>query len=229
MKLIEYLTELNTWSIIVRLLLAVICGGIIGIERGRRRQAAGFRTHILVCMGSALVMITNIFIVMEYSPGQDPTRIAAQVVSGIGFLGVGTIIVTGNKQIRGLTTAAGLWASACMGLAIGAGYYLPSIVACILIFLVMTVLNNVDKWAYQHSKVLDLYIEFQDIQFVSGFLSYIRAREMKSSNLELTKSKVPGETSISALMTLYLPHRMEHSHVLSLLSEIEGINFIEEM
>jgi putative Mg2+ transporter-C (MgtC) family protein len=229
MKLFTFLSEVNTWSIIVRLLLAVVCGGVIGIERGRRRQAAGFRTHILVCMGSALVMITNICIIRDLSTGQDPTRIAAQVVSGIGFLGAGTIIVTGNKQIRGLTTAAGLWASACMGLAIGAGYYIASIIACILIFLVMTLLNNVDKWAYQHSKVLDLYIEFQDIQYVSAFLTYLRSRDMKTSNIEITKSRVPGETSISALMTLHLTKRMDHSQLLSTLSEVEGVNFIEEL
>lgn len=229
MRFYEYICELNSISIIIRLLLAVICGGIIGIERGKRRQAAGFRTHILVCMGSALVMITNISVVLQYSPGNDPTRIAAQVVSGIGFLGVGTIIVTGNKQIKGLTTAAGLWASACMGLAIGAGYYLPSLVACLIIVIVMTVLNNVDKHFYQQSKVIELYIEFADTQFVSNFLSYAREVGIKCSNLELTKSKVIGETTTSVLITLTLPHRQEHIEVVNSLSKLDGVNFIEEM
>ncbi len=229
MKFFEYITELNSLSIVIRLLLAVVCGGVIGIERGKRRQAAGFRTHILVCMGSALVMITNIYIISKYSPGGDPTRIAAQVVSGIGFLGVGTIIVTGNKQIKGLTTAAGLWASACMGLSIGAGYYLPSIIACVIIVIVMTVLNNVDRWFYQRSKVIELYIEFDDIQYVSSFLSHTRDNQIKCSNLEITKCKTVGESTISALMTLYLPERREHSEILSTLGEIKGINFIEEM
>ncbi len=229
MGFLEYISELNSVSIIIRLLLAVICGGIIGIERGKRRQAAGFRTHILVCMGSALVMITNISLIVQYSPGNDPTRIAAQVVSGIGFLGVGTIIVTGNKQIRGLTTAAGLWASACMGLSIGAGYYLPSIVTCIIIVIVMTVLNNVDKYFYQQSKIIDLYIEFEDTQYVSSFLSYARDREIKCSNLELKKSKVIGETTTSVLITLTLPHRQEHIEIVNTLSKLDGVNFIEEM
>lgn len=229
MELYNYLCQMNTASIIVRLLLAVICGGVIGIERGRRRQAAGFRTYILVCMGSTLVMITNFLIVNQYAPGQDPTRIAAQVVSGIGFLGVGTIIVTGNKQIKGLTTAAGLWASACMGLTIGAGYFVPAIIAFILIFIVMSVLNSIDRYAYQNSKVMDLYIEFQDLKDVSVFLSQTREADIKTSNIQLTKSKVPGVETVSVLITLLLPKRTEHSHILNQLSSIDGVNFIEEM
>lgn len=229
MKFLSYISELNSLSVIIRLLMAVIFGGIIGIDRGKRRQAAGFRTHILVCMGSALVMITNIYVILQYSPGNDPTRIAAQVVSGIGFLGVGTIIVTGNKQIKGLTTAAGLWASACMGLTIGAGYYLAAITACIIITIVMTVLNNVDKYFYQKSKVLDLYIEFADTHHVSSFLSFARENDIKCSNLELTRSKVIGETTISTLITLTLPSRKEHLEVVSELSQLDGVNFIEEM
>lgn len=229
MELYHYLCQMNTPSIIVRLLLSIVCGGVIGIERGRHRQAAGFRTYILVCMGSALAMITNFLCIEQYAPGQDPTRIGAQVISGIGFLGVGTIIITGNKQIKGLTTAAGLWASACMGLTIGAGYFGPAIIAFILIFLVMTVLNYVDKQAYQSSKIMDLYIEFRDIKFVTNFLSVIRSGGMKSSNLELTKSKVPGESTVSILITINLNKRAEHERMISEFSEIDGINFIEEM
>ena len=130
------LDDLNIVSITLRLLMAVICGGLIGIERGRNGQAAGCRTHMLVCLASALVMMTNVFVIEHYSPNADPTRIGAQVVSGIGFLGAGTIIVTSKNQIRGLTTAAGLWASACMGLAIGIGFYKLAIIGNIFIFLI---------------------------------------------------------------------------------------------
>lgn len=227
-EIIAYLSDTNIASTILRLLLAVICGGIIGLERGKRRQAAGFRTHILVCMGSALVMITNIQIIAQYSPGEDPTRIAAQVVSGIGFLGVGTIIVTGTKQIKGLTTAAGLWASACMGISIGAGHFVSSIIACCIICLVMTVLNNVERRFYQTSKVIDLYIEFQDIHHVSNFLQAMRDQDIKCYNIEMTKSKVIGETATSVLITLNLPYRQEHSTLLNSFGKLEGVNFIEE-
>lgn len=108
---------------IVRILLAAICGAVIGTERGRKHRPAGLRTHMLVCVAAALVMVTNEQLIQVYGSGA-PTRMGAQVISGIGFLGAGTIITDRQSRIRGLTTAAGLWASACVGLAIGSGYYL---------------------------------------------------------------------------------------------------------
>ena len=117
----EVLKELNSISVTVRLMLSLVCGGILGVERGRKKRPAGFRTYMLVCMGAALVMITNQYIVEVYG-GSDPARMGAQVISGIGFLGAGTIIVTGRNRVKGLTTAAGLWAAACVGLSLGIGF-----------------------------------------------------------------------------------------------------------
>ena len=127
----EKLYELNMISTFFRLLLALICGGILGIERGKKNRPAGFRTYMLVCVASAMVMITNQYISNMYSTG-DPSRMGAQVISGIGFLGAGTIIVTGRNRVKGLTTAAGLWASACIGLTIGVGFYSGAIIGCII-------------------------------------------------------------------------------------------------
>ena len=129
---LDYLRDINMVSIILRLSLAMIFGGIIGFDRGKKKRPAGFRTHILVCIGSALAMITNQYIVQVMGMGGDPTRLGAQVISGIGFLGAGTILVTGRQQVKGLTTAAGLWASACMGLALGIGFYEGAIIGCAL-------------------------------------------------------------------------------------------------
>ena len=122
---IAVLRELNWISIVLRLALAIICGGIIGIERGRKGRTAGFRTHVLVCIGAALTVLTNQYM-MQYFGGGDPARLGAQVINGIGFLGTGTILITEQREVKGLTTAAGLWASACMGLAIGAGFTGPN-------------------------------------------------------------------------------------------------------
>ena len=118
----DFLYEINLLSVSLRLILALLFGGIIGLERGSNRHPAGFRTHILVCVGAALAMMTNQFILQQFDTG-DPARLGAQVITGVGFLGVGTILVTGRHKIKGLTTAAGLWASACLGLAIGIGFY----------------------------------------------------------------------------------------------------------
>ena len=116
---IRFLTDS---SIVIRILFSLVIGGILGLERGLKNRPAGLRTYILVCMGSCIVMMTNQYVYQVYGTG-DPVRMAAQVISGIGFLGAGTIIVTRRNQIKGLTTAAGLWASACIGLSIGIGLY----------------------------------------------------------------------------------------------------------
>ena len=131
--MIDYLRELNLASVFLRLTLAMFFGGMIGIEREKKRRPAGFRTYMLVCLGATLagiisqynyVMINTVFadIASEIGRNTDVTRIGAKVIGGVGFLGAGTIIVTDRQEVKGLTTAAGLWASACMGLAIGAGF-----------------------------------------------------------------------------------------------------------
>ncbi|MBQ5634049.1 MAG: MgtC/SapB family protein, partial [Clostridia bacterium] len=115
--------HLDTLTIVVRLFLAVFCGGIIGIERERKRRPAGFRTHILICLGAAMTTLTSQFIVLELKLFTDLARLGAQVIAGIGFIGAGTIIVTKRRQVKGLTTAAGLWTAAIVGLCCGAGFY----------------------------------------------------------------------------------------------------------
>lgn len=133
----------NYIEIIIRLVLALVFGGIIGIERAGSNHDAGLRTHILVCLGSAGVMIMSEAMHIDF--GGDVMRIGAQVVSGIGFLGAGCILVHG-KRIRGLTTAAGLWATACLGLIIGAGYYFTGIVMVLLMISAMLVLHPITNY-----------------------------------------------------------------------------------
>ena len=152
-KLISgYLGEVNFLSTFVRLALAMLCGGVLGMERGKKNRPAGFRTYMLVCVGATLVMLTNQYICMEYGTG-DPARLGAQVISGIGFLGAGTIIVTGRNRVKGLTTAAGLWACACVGLAVGIGFYSGAIIGCTLILVVMSVLHRIDDRPTIHHRL----------------------------------------------------------------------------
>ena len=122
MMVVNTLKELNIISISFRIVLAVICGGVIGAERGRAHQPAGMRTYMLVCLGSTLVMSTGQYMYNTFEAG-DPARLGAQVISGIGFLGAGSIIISGKTRVRGLTTAAGLWTAASIGLALGIGFY----------------------------------------------------------------------------------------------------------
>lgn len=133
-------------EIIVRILLAAVIGGLIGIEREVNNRPAGLRTHVLVTLGSTLIMLISIDGFDSLGTGQmaDPSRLAAQVVSGIGFLGAGTIMRTGNS-INGLTTAASLWVSAGIGLGIGSGYYLGSVVTAVIVLLTLMTLGSLEK------------------------------------------------------------------------------------
>ena len=137
--------EVTQLSIILRIVSALLVGGIIGLKRGTKNRPAGLRTYMLVCVGSCLIMLTNQYIYQCTGAG-DPMRLGAQVVSGIGFLGAGTIMVTKRNQIKGLTTAAGLWASAGVGLALGIGFYEAALTATISIYTILTILQ---KWEHE--------------------------------------------------------------------------------
>jgi putative Mg2+ transporter-C (MgtC) family protein len=225
---LEYLRELNTISIIFRLLLATLFGGIIGIERGSKRRAAGFRTYMLVCIGSALVMITGQYIT-ALSPTSDPSRMGAQVISGIGFLGAGTIIMT-SHQVKGLTTAAGLWASACFGLAIGVGFYEGAVIASVLIFLVLTVLHKLESAMLSSStRIIDVYLEFAEGGKISSLIEFAERNAIRVRNVEFATPPLGAQGQSAALISMLLPKRHPHSEVLAEFMKVEGIQHISEM
>ncbi|MCH5273572.1 MAG: MgtC/SapB family protein [Lachnospiraceae bacterium] len=224
----EILKEINIVSITVRLLFSLLCGGILGVERGRKKRPAGFRTYMLVCMGSTLVMITNQYI-MELYGGVDPARMGAQVISGIGFLGAGTIIVTGRNRVKGLTTAAGLWAAACVGLSLGIGFYSGALIGCFLIFLVMAALHRLDDWVMASTKVINLYIEFEQMSDVGKFIGFAKEQGFRVSDLEITRANGMSEAGVGVLCSLRLPKKKPHAEILKMLSEIERVRYVEEL
>lgn len=228
-SILDYLREINIISIIVRLSLAMIFGGIIGFDRGKKRRPAGFRTHILVCIGSALAMITNQYIVTTMGMGADPTRLGAQVISGIGFLGAGTILVTGRQQVKGLTTAAGLWASACMGLAIGIGFYEGAIIGCLFIFGGMTVLHRIDTYMLSKSKVMELYIELDSIQSISTVLEQLKENDIETSYIEVTRSEQKEAGGIGVFITVKQHQRRAHTELIGIISAVPDIRYVEEV
>ncbi len=217
----NYLIQSDIVSIVVRMLFAIICGGIIGIERGRKRQPAGLRTHMLVCLGAALVMMINEYIIENINPESDPARLGAQVISGIGFLGAGTIIVTERYQVRGLTTAAGLWASACMGLAIGIGFYQGAIIGCAFIVLIITLLNKFSKYLMQNSRYITLYLEFEGIEFIGGFIETLKSQGVVIDDIELSKN--------TAIIDLHTAKKIPHAVFISSLCKIDGIKSVNEL
>ncbi len=158
-EFIEYIQQFNIVTVTVRLILAMIIGGIIGLERGKQGRAAGMRTHILVCIGAALTAMIGFYLYDVLEMSTDPMRIAAQVISGIGFLGAGTIFIKGRFQITGLTTAAGLWATAAIGLALGAGFYAGALITFVLIVLSVTIFHRLEYKITKRYNRFGIYIE----------------------------------------------------------------------
>jgi len=225
----NYLREVNTVSIILRLTLATICGGILGAERGRKKRPAGFRTHILVCIGATMVMITSQYMTDVLKISTDASRMGAQVISGIGFLGAGTIMVVGRNQVKGLTTAAGLWSCACMGLAIGIGFYEGAIISCIFLIGVVTLLHKLDLYSRTHSRVLDVYAELKHISGVTNFMNSVKSDGTRISNIEIKKSDENDRHIIGLTMTLTLAGKIDHSEYILKLHTIENVCSVEEI
>jgi len=224
-----YVYDLNMVSVALRLTLAMIFGGIVGFERGSKRRAAGLRTHMLVCVGSALVMITSKYIAFNLPFASDPARLGAQVISGIGFLGAGTILVTSYNQVRGLTTAAGLWASACLGLAIGIGFYGGALIAGILILFIIAVLHNIDAALITKSRNMEVYVEFGNDGKFSSLLSAANKNGIQILNVVFTHSKLSSTDPLAALVSMHLPKRRNHNEVVEMLAKVEGILYIHEV
>ncbi len=225
----DYLREINTISIIFRLLLATLFSGIIGFERGTKKRPAGFRTHILVCIGATMVMITSQYMIDILKVQTDPTRLGAQVISGIGFLGAGTIIVIGRNQVKGLTTAAGLWTCACIGLAIGVGFYEGAIICGLFLYGVLVGLHRLDEYVEVFSTVMEIYVELESMSALSRFIEHVKEQGTKVSDLEIQRIKQDGNQTIGAMMTLTLRERCDHTQYLFELHHIEGIRAIQEI
>lgn len=165
----ELSSGFNFW-LILRLVVAAVYGGVIGFERGGSRHEAGLRTHIIVCLGAAGVMIVGELLGMRY--GSDVTRLSAQVISGVGFLGAGSIIMDGSR-IRGITTAAGIWTTACVGLIVGAGYFILSAVMVVIMMVTMIGLKSVTKRLQEKSQRHVLKIQYGKKESIKEVLSVL--------------------------------------------------------
>lgn len=226
-ELCALLGELNLFSTVVRLALALILGGILGIERGRKRRPAGLRTYMIVCMASALVMLTGEYLVQEYGTG-DPARLGAQVISGIGFLSAGTIIIT-SRQVKGLTTAAGLWAAACMGLAIGAGFYAGAVICGTFLLLVMAAMSRLDAYLLLRSRQINFFAEFKSMEALGRFMRFLRDEGYKLYNIEINRNRELASDLIGATFWVGLNGPADHVETLHNLSRSEDVKYLQEL
>ena len=212
-QFVELLREFNVISVIIRMVLAVICGGIIGIERETKRRPAGFRTHTLVCLGAAMTMLTSQFLMTE-GWTTDPARLGAQVVAGIGFIGAGTIIVTRRQKVKGLTTAAGLWVSAIIGLAIGVGYYEAALITMVIVLIAEILLSKLEWHISSKAKKLNIYIEYNEDESIGEIAEEIKKMGVSIMDIEITRSKDAEGTMMSAIFALQLERRTKRSQLL---------------
>ncbi|QIB69087.1 MgtC/SapB family protein [Aminipila butyrica] len=225
-----YLYDVNLLSITLRLLLAFLLGGIIGLERGTNNHPAGFRTHILVCVGATLAMLTNQYICQNLAPGSDPARLGAQVITGVGFLGVGTIFVTGKHRIKGLTTAAGLWASACLGLALGIGFYSGALISGLLIFISLAVLPKVENYFYQHARVVNLYVEMDSLQNFKDLVATVKEMDITILENHVSSSgPLAGSGGAGFHLSIKLPKNLHFDEISAMMNEFQGMLLLEQL
>ncbi len=228
LKVSELLINITPFSIFLRLFFATVCGGLLGFERGRKKRPAGLRTYMIVCIGAAVTMLTNQYVYETFGTS-DPVRMGAQVISGIGFLGAGTIIVTGKNKVKGLTTAAGLWAAGCIGLAIGIGFYLGALFSCLFIFFAINIMHRIDIYISSISKVIELYIEFESNSNISYFLQKIKEHDLKVTNIDMKKPQIPKRKVVCGVFTIRSFKKLEHPKIISIISNLDGIVYIEEL
>lgn len=225
---LNFIRELDMLGIMCRLLAALICGGIVGLEREIKRRPAGFRTHILICVGASLTTLTSQFILLELGYFTDLARLGAQVIAGIGFIGAGCIIVTKNRRVKGLTTAAGLWVSAIVGLCCGAGHVEAAFVVTLLILFAELVLSKLEYWIISTSRVMNLYVEYVKKEDLDQILEKLREKNVTVMDIQITKNASGTLKKPCAIFSLELKNT-KASHLLTSISKIEGVLSVEEL
>lgn len=218
-KFLSVLNDFNYATISLRLILAIIAGGIIGNERGKHGSAAGLRTHILVCIGSAMTALTGYYVYVSLGITGDVLRLAAQVVSGIGFLGAGMIIVKNNNLVVGLTTAAGMWATAAIGIALGYGFYSGAIIATVFCVFTAAFLTRLER---KRKRATHIYLEIDLTYNLKAIIDEIHNNVDTDALIETVSPKSNVQNSIGVYVTvsnLISPKKMQ------LIDEIEGVRF----
>ena len=237
---LDYLRDFNTASVFVRLLLALLLGGLIGLDRALRHRPAGPRTYALVCVGAALTMVLSqyeyVMLTTEWAPmaeavglKTDVSRFGAQVINGIGFLGAGTVIATNQQKVKGLTTASGLWASACLGLVVGSGFYEAALFAFLLIVITMWLLRPLEEVIIERSRNINIYVELRSIADMGAVLKTIKDQNINIFDMDIHHGKDQIVQKPNAVLYLRMPHRAPHHELITLLSDLDEVYTVKEL
>ena len=237
-QVLLYLREFNFASVAARLTLALLFGGMLGMNRAKKRRPAGFRTYMLVCLGATLAMILGQYethlLMLHWGDVVDPVgnrvdvvRFGAQVINGIGFLGAGTVVVTGRQEVKGLTTAAGLWGSACAGLAIGAGFYECALAALVIMWMTVKLLPEIEDYIIAKSRNMNIYVEFNSMSALGEIISTFKSLDAHIYDVDINRGSQglnPG-----AVFSVRLGHWRPHAEVLATISHMDCVTMINEV
>jgi len=225
-------TIMITWQeVILRLFIAAILGGAVGMDRQRYEWAAGLRTHMLVCLGSALIMIVSAYGFTEVQGQEhvslDPSRVAAQVISGIGFLGAGTILFLKHEVVKGLTTAAGLWTVAGIGLAIGGGLYFAAIAATVLVLIILIVIKPYKKRLIVEKRQTEIHLKLnKQVVSLTELENMLDTNQIMYNHLKLNNTKEENVYAVEIRFNRSVPGKMIIGFVESL-HDLNGVKEVE--
>ena len=229
LEVFDGMRDINFISVAVRMVLGVVCGGVIGIEREYKRRPAGFRTHILICLGAAMTTLTSQYLSLNMHYETDLARLGAQVIAGIGFIGAGCIIVTKGKRIKGLTTAAGLWDAAIIGLALGAGFYEGAILATLLIIVAELFFAKMEYRILDNATEVNLYMQYSNRTCLDQVLKLLKKSDAKVLNLEITRSTETEHHNACALFSLRLKRKCRVDQLMAAVQSTPGVFSVEEL
>lgn len=226
---IQFLTNTSEIAAAIRLVIATMLGSFIGWERISKKHSAGIKTFALVSLGAAAATILNIYLgsIGEYTA--DISRIPAGVVSGIGFLGAGTILLTGRNQVKGLTTAASMWVTSIMGMVIGAGYIGVGVVCFLLIMLSNRVLLRFSQRVAEYNRYISIYVEVDKVKGVTRLRKYLMESNYNLKSISKTKEKTLQDSDIAVVVEIDLVGGVDHTSVLNRINNLDYVNYLEEL
>lgn len=227
--LFDPVRDISFLSVVLRMVLAFVCGGLIGVEREYKRRSAGLRTHILICLGAAATTLTSQYLFLEMGYATDLGRLGAQVIAGIGFVGAGSILLTRRQRVKGLTTAAGLWASAIIGLCFGAGFYEGGLLATVLVLVAELLFSRLEKSFLYGSLQINLYVEYRKSEVLNQILRILKEDGVKLLGTEVTRAVGEEKSNTSAILSLYLPKKYAPEMLLAKITGVESVVAAEEL
>jgi putative Mg2+ transporter-C (MgtC) family protein len=224
-EFIDFLTEFNAVTVVIRVVLAALAGALVGLEREFHGRAAGMRTHMMVALGAALAAMIGLFTVKELGFSSDPLRVGAQVISGVGFLGAGTILLRGGgSRITGLTTAAGLWTAASIGLAVGIGFYVGAFMTVFAAMLTFTLITSLEHFLNRKRQRMAIYLELDNVDAVAPMLEMLRTEYgLMEAQVTPPRSGTPPHVGMEILVRV--PQKLSTAANLRRFTELDHVIF----